>query len=162
MRPRRGRIVIASCARDEVSWETQQMRNSLFTHCLLEGLRGKASSHDGFVHITHLFDYIVDNINARQAEIQKQYPEFQPQHPLLKGAIEKNFFLAGGKQDNRRRWIKILGVDCADDLKMFAYWVAGEGAWERLRGKTSMEKACLLYTSPSPRDRTRSRMPSSA
>ena len=24
------------------------------------------------------------------------------------------------------------------------------------------EKACLLYTSPSPRDRTRSRMPSSA
>ena len=25
-----------------------------------------------------------------------------------------------------------------------------------------MEKACLLYTSPSPRDRTRSRMPSSA
>ena len=26
----------------------------------------------------------------------------------------------------------------------------------------SMTKACLLYTSPSPRDRTRSRMPSSA
>jgi len=25
-----------------------------------------------------------------------------------------------------------------------------------------MEKSCLLYTSPSPRDRTRSRMPSSA
>ena len=25
-----------------------------------------------------------------------------------------------------------------------------------------MDKACLLYTSPSPRDRTRSRMPSSA
>ena len=29
-------------------------------------------------------------------------------------------------------------------------------------GKTSLAKACLLYTSPSPRDRTRSRMPSSA
>ena len=26
----------------------------------------------------------------------------------------------------------------------------------------NLEKACLLYTSPSPRDRTRSRMPSSA
>ena len=26
----------------------------------------------------------------------------------------------------------------------------------------AMDKACLLYTSPSPRDRTRSRMPSSA
>ena len=31
-------------------------------------------------------------------------------------------------------------------------------------GKTTLlaHKACLLYTSPSPRDRTRSRMPSSA
>ena len=29
-------------------------------------------------------------------------------------------------------------------------------------GKTTLLKCCLLYTSPSPRDRTRSRMPSSA
>ena len=28
--------------------------------------------------------------------------------------------------------------------------------------KSKLNKACLLYTSPSPRDRTRSRMPSSA
>ena len=27
---------------------------------------------------------------------------------------------------------------------------------------TEIQKSCLLYTSPSPRDRTRSRMPSSA
>ena len=31
------------------------------------------------------------------------------------------------------------------------------GMWVKFEGKT-----CLLYTSPSPRDRTRSRMPSSA
>ena len=29
-------------------------------------------------------------------------------------------------------------------------------------GKTTLIRICLLYTSPSPRDRTRSRMPSSA
>ena len=29
-------------------------------------------------------------------------------------------------------------------------------------GKTTLAHICLLYTSPSPRDRTRSRMPSSA
>ena len=29
-------------------------------------------------------------------------------------------------------------------------------------GKSAVIKSCLLYTSPSPRDRTRSRMPSSA
>ena len=33
---------------------------------------------------------------------------------------------------------------------------------ERLVGQVAKRQACLLYTSPSPRDRTRSRMPSSA
>ena len=49
-----------------------------------------------------------------------------------------------------------------------------EGAWSRLMPQTGDRKKdekvtgqymnipCLLYTSPSPRDRTRSRMPSSA
>ena len=32
----------------------------------------------------------------------------------------------------------------------------------RRRGRRAGRRACLLYTSPSPRDRTRSRMPSSA
>ena len=36
-----------------------------------------------------------------------------------------------------------------------------DGDKGRYNGK-GVEKACLLYTSPSPRDRTRSRMPSSA
>ena len=39
-------------------------------------------------------------------------------------------------------------------------WYTVEGI-EALRG-TSLARGCLLYTSPSPRDRTRSRMPSSA
>ena len=36
--------------------------------------------------------------------------------------------------------------------------------WETLHSDDSadFDKSCLLYTSPSPRDRTRSRMPSSA
>ena len=43
----------------------------------------------------------------------------------------------------------------------------GEWAWEESAGArphraSDIELYCLLYTSPSPRDRTRSRMPSSA
>ena len=34
--------------------------------------------------------------------------------------------------------------------------------WETLRNASLLPNICLLYTSPSPRDRTRSRMPSSA
>ena len=39
--------------------------------------------------------------------------------------------------------------------------VLGSGCWERLDARAELI-GCLLYTSPSPRDRTRSRMPSSA
>ena len=38
----------------------------------------------------------------------------------------------------------------------------GMGAASKLWLHHSLKKLCLLYTSPSPRDRTRSRMPSSA
>ena len=34
--------------------------------------------------------------------------------------------------------------------------------WVHQRGVSDISEICLLYTSPSPRDRTRSRMPSSA
>ena len=39
---------------------------------------------------------------------------------------------------------------------------ADKSRWEDLGGPTPDNYSCLLYTSPSPRDRTRSRMPSSA
>ena len=50
----------------------------------------------------------------------------------------------------------------------YAKYIDGEGRedWgdtvERYMDNVVRPKACLLYTSPSPRDRTRSRMPSSA
>ena len=40
--------------------------------------------------------------------------------------------------------------------------IAGNEAYEVDDGSIAMNNNCLLYTSPSPRDRTRSRMPSSA
>src|SRR5665811_521971 len=43
-------------------------------------------------------------------------------------------------------------------------WVEGGGYWDAVQMgfNGAYYYACLLYTSPSPRDRTRSRMPSSA
>ena len=37
-----------------------------------------------------------------------------------------------------------------------------DGAMDEMIKKANGKRTCLLYTSPSPRDRTRSRMPSSA
>ena len=56
--------------------------------------------------------------------------------------------LSGQESAKRAVWYGIFGMA----LAVFATLIGpGSGLW-----------ACLLYTSPSPRDRTRSRMPSSA
>ena len=47
----------------------------------------------------------------------------------------------------------------SDRLPAVREMILAENAEQRA---TALEKICLLYTSPSPRDRTRSRMPSSA
>jgi hypothetical protein len=78
-----GRVVIASCKPGEVSWELPGMRNSLFTHYLLEGLRGAAAGTDGMVRVFELFDYLA-----------QQVPRRQPQHPLFKGQTDLNFAVA--------------------------------------------------------------------
>ena len=48
--------------------------------------------------------------------------------------------------------------------KMISSYVGDNKLFEQqyLSGELELELNCLLYTSPSPRDRTRSRMPSSA
>ena len=47
-----------------------------------------------------------------------------------------------------------------DDAQKFHQWLQEQGA--KIAFVNYQFKRCLLYTSPSPRDRTRSRMPSSA
>ena len=72
-----GRVVIASCRSDEVSYELSGMRNGLFTHHLLEGLGGGAAEQDGAVWVTNLFGYVY-----------KQVSQHNLQHPFLKSASE--------------------------------------------------------------------------
>ena len=49
-----------------------------------------------------------------------------------------------------------------DNCKGRVELVTGEGDRLNLKSKLSQYVSCLLYTSPSPRDRSLSRMPSSA
>jgi uncharacterized caspase-like protein len=88
-----GRVILASSREDEVSHALGGMRNSLFTHHLLEGLRGKAHVHnDGLIRVLDLFGYV-----ARAVSDQHN------QHPVLKAdALQDNFPLAlcrGGSKD---------------------------------------------------------------
>ena len=59
-----------------------------------------------------------------------------------------------------RRIIERIGDRCAAACKKIGY--RGAGTFEFLFENGEFFFICLLYTSPSPRDRTRVRMPSSA
>jgi CheY-like chemotaxis protein len=80
-----GRFIIASCRPDEFSWELANMQNGLFTHYLLEGIRGKAANKDGLVRITNLFGYIYENVSQHSPDC--------PQHPFIKSSGE-DFIIA--------------------------------------------------------------------
>lgn len=81
----RGRVVIGSSRPDEVSWALPEMRNSLFTHYLLEALRGEARTlGDGYVRIFDLFRHVADHVPTRA-----------DQHPIFKAtAMEEDFPIA--------------------------------------------------------------------
>lgn len=73
----KGRIIIASCKPDEVSWELPEMRNGLFTHHLLAGLRGRAARPDGTIWMSQLFGYVYEQVSQsnRQHPYQKSDAE---------------------------------------------------------------------------------------
>lgn len=81
-----GRVIIAACKPDEVSYELPEMRNGLFTHYLLEGLRGGAARPDGTIWMSNLFGYVYEHVSQHNL-----------QHPFQKSEAE-DFIIATTKQ----------------------------------------------------------------
>ncbi len=53
-----GVAALLSCAPDQESWAFDDMKNSVFTHFLLKGLRGDADKNrDGYVHFLEAYEY---------------------------------------------------------------------------------------------------------
>lgn len=84
----KGRVVIASCKESEHSWTSSWRGHSLFTHFLLEGLRGEAHGpDDGTVRVLDLFSYLSTQVPANPVNSTVQ-------HPVLRAHTENNFPLA--------------------------------------------------------------------
>lgn len=79
-----GRVIIASCGPEEVSWELPGMPNGLFTYYLLDGLRGAATDADGAVRILELFKYVSERVASHKND----------QHPFLKAELDNDFPIA--------------------------------------------------------------------
>ena len=80
-----GRVIMASSRENEVSLVQPGMRNSLFTHHLLEALRGNTETRsDGLVRVFDVFEYVSQKVATGGA-----------QHPIFKAAsLEDNFPIA--------------------------------------------------------------------
>jgi hypothetical protein len=63
-----GRVIISSCESNEVAWEFSNMRNGIFTHYLLEGIRGGAARSDGTIWVSNLFSYISEHIAKHKVQ----------------------------------------------------------------------------------------------
>jgi uncharacterized caspase-like protein len=83
-----GRVILASCREDEVSFTYVEKGHSYFTYHLLEGLRGKAKGGaDGLVRIFDLFAHLAE-------EVPKRVIDGRSQHPVIRAHAEDNFPVA--------------------------------------------------------------------
>lgn len=82
----KGRVVISASGANEVSSESDELKQGIFTYYLLEGLRGKADiDEDGVVTVDEAFRFVSDHVpNATNQE----------QHPLRKGTVTGSFVLS--------------------------------------------------------------------
>lgn len=82
-----GRVVVASCKEDQKSYILPGARNSVFTTCLLEVLRGQGltDSDDEYIRFFQIMSYLYDKV----PELVKT----KPQNPILVSGegIDKNF-----------------------------------------------------------------------
>ena len=87
--------------------------------------------------------------------------ECHPRHFTKYTLMQKSKFLPRGRKDRTMILVDIRETKSGGAADIFLQIRPGKD-FEVLTILRALVKGCLLYTSPSPRDRTRSRMPSSA
>lgn len=81
-----GKVILTSSRPDEYSLEKPGMSNSVFTHYLLDGLRGSADSDgDGLVTVAEAYRYVYEKTKAESGGVQ---------HPQFEGTVEGLFAIA--------------------------------------------------------------------
>jgi len=86
--PPKGIMMITSCAPGQPAKEAHELKHGVFTHYLLEGLKGQATDKDGRISVLSLFSY---TNRETKLFVHKRYSGKQT--PVLKGEIANDFVL---------------------------------------------------------------------
>jgi len=83
-----GRLVVTACDVNEISFETFEIEHGLFTHYLIEGLKGIADKDgDGLVTVHELYEYVYENVRKHARKLGGSMK------PVLKGSIQGKIYL---------------------------------------------------------------------
>lgn len=84
-----GLAILASCKQGQLSWEWPEMNTSVFTHFLLEALRGQADlDQKGFVTVSDASRYVTDGVKRWSVTHSR------PQTPTLQADVVGDIVLA--------------------------------------------------------------------
>ena len=84
-----GTAFLLSSSADEESFEISSYGRSIFTHYILEGLKGAANANDDdIITVTELFEYAEANVRLLAARVKKE------QTPLLRGTFDPDMPVA--------------------------------------------------------------------
>lgn len=113
-----GRAIITSSKDEQVSWEMPQLKNSVFTHYLLEGLRGKADKdHDGIVTLNEAYEYAYSR--TKDQTEGRQHPQFEGK---IVGAFPLSF--VGPRLPPTELRKKILEASASGDIARLEQFLA--------------------------------------
>lgn len=88
-----GTAFMLSSSADEESFEISSYGRSIFTHYVLEGLKGAANANDDeVITVKELFEYAASNVRILASRVKKE------QTPLLRGTFDPNMPVAMKRQ----------------------------------------------------------------
>ena len=139
-----GQAILTSCTEGQVSFEDPESKHGVFTHYLLEALRGQAPSDvEGFIRLNNVLDYV-----SREVEKWSTRNSHLSQQPWFKGSeVARQIPLA--VDPGRRRTLKARLESLralAVDGKIPLSWA--QEAERLLRGRAftdAQKKAARVY-----------------
>lgn len=90
----KGRLIIASAQPNQRSWESKELGHGIFTHHLLQAIKGKAdSNNNGYTSALDVFRYLRDNVPKTTRKLSNSIQE-----PMLSGEASNEIIVSIDKQ----------------------------------------------------------------